>query len=128
MKTLTTLITVIFISLLSSPSFSNEMEGKFVCHFIYSDGSGDPEMYTIDGNTLKIQFLDSKNVMEYKEINTTYDRYKTFVSVDTNNTYQVLIMIGLAEDKDTIMVTLFDTEPYYKTNKTWGGNCKRSYL
>ena len=104
------------------------MEGKFVCHFIHADGSGDPEMYTLDGNTLKTQYLDSKFVMDYKEINTTYDRYKTFVSVDTNNTYQVLIMIGLAEDKDTIMVTLFDTEPYYKTNKTWGGNCKRSYL
>ena len=103
------------------------MEGKFVCHFIHSDGSGDLQMYTLDGNTLKTQFLDSKLVMDYKEINTTYDRYKTFVSVDTNNTYQVLIMIGLSEDKDTIMVTLFDTEPYYKTNKTWGGNCKRFY-
>ena len=127
MKQITTLLTILFISLLSSPSFSSGMEGKFVCHFIYSDGSGDPEMYTIDGYTLKTQYLDSPNVMEYKEINTTYDRYKTFVSVNTNRTYQVLIMIGLSEDKDTIMVTLFDTEPYYKTNKTWGGNCKRFY-
>ena len=103
------------------------MVGKFVCHFKFDDGSGDPQMYTLDGKTLKTQYLDSENVMEYKEINTTYDRYKTFVSVNTNRTYQVLVMIGLSEDKNTIMVTLFDTEPYYKTNKTWGGNCKRFY-
>ena len=103
------------------------MEGKFYCHFKYDDGSGDPQMFTLDGNTLKIQNFDSKFVSEYEEINTTYDRYKTFVSVNTNNTYQVLVMIGLSEEKDTIMVTLFDTEPYYETNQTWGGNCKRFY-
>ena len=127
MKPVTTFLTILFVTLLSSSCWSDEMEGKFVCHFKFDDGSGDPQMYTLDGKTLKTQYLDSENVMEYKEINTTYDRYKTFVSVNTNRTYQVLVMIGLSEDKNTIMVTLFDTEPYYKTNKTWGGNCKRFY-
>ena len=127
MKPITTFLTILFISFLSSPSWSNEMEGKFYCHFKYDDGSGDPQMFTLDGNTLKIQKFDSKFVSEYEEINTTYDRYKTFVSVNTNFSYQTLVMIGPSEDKDIIMVTLFDTEPYYKTNKTWGGNCKRYY-
>ena len=112
----------------SSPSWGDEMEGKFFCQFKFSDGSpSDPQMFTLDGNTLKTQYLDSPNVMKYEEINTTYDRYKTFVSVNTNFSYQTLVMIGPSEDKDIIMVTLFDTEPYYKTNKTWGGNCKRYY-
>ena len=108
-------------------AFSDNLQGKFICHFKFSDGSGDPQMFTISGKNLKTQYLDSKYPSTYKEIDTTYDRYKTFVSVGTNNSYQVLVMIAPSENKDIIMVTLFDTEPYYKKNKVWGGNCKRFF-
>jgi len=117
------LIILVF-SLISHSVFADNMQGKFICHFKFSDGSGDPQMYTINGNTLKTQYLDSKIPSNYKEIDTTYDKYKTFVSVGT---YQILIMIAPSENKDVIMVTIFDTEPFYKTNKVWGGNCKRFY-
>ena len=117
------LIILVF-SLISHSVFADNMQGKFICHFKFSDGSGDPQMYTINGNTLKTQYLDSKIPSNYKEIDTTYDKYKTFVSVGS---YQILIMIAPSENKDVIMVTIFDTEPFYKTNKVWGGNCKRFY-
>ena len=121
------LLIILMFSFISHSAFADNMQGKFICHFKFSNGSGDPQMYTINGNTLKTQYLDSKIPSNYKEIDTTYDRYKTFVSVGTNNSYQVLVMIAPSEEKDVIMVTLFDTEPYYKTNKVWGGNCKRFY-
>ena len=112
-------------SLVSFPSWENEIKGSYICNYkILSDGSTDTMLIKVSSSGLKSQYLDMKGKSEYKLID---KNSKTGVSVfQWHNS--ILILSPTNNDK----IIKFNKHRFViddeNKDRLSRGSCKRSYV